>query len=130
VTVAAGDLAHARPLLEEALYYSSGAGFVPSGAEFVPVDAVCGTIALLLAQEGERERALSVFAAVRPGAENETGTNAFLSDPTGALRSSTREARRRLDDPVPVEPDTLDFASVIQAALGTPLRPGHQMIAT
>jgi predicted ATPase len=121
VTVAAGDLAHARPLLEEALFYSGGAGFVP-------VDAVCGTIALLLAQEGERVRALAVFAAVRPGAEDEAGSNAFLTDPSGALRSSTREARRLLGDPAAVDPETLDFASIMQAAQGTP-RPSHEMIA-
>ncbi|HEY6865908.1 MAG TPA: hypothetical protein VI792_01555, partial [Candidatus Eisenbacteria bacterium] len=119
VTVAAGDHAGARALLEESLHYSSGAGFIA-------VDPVCGTLALALAREGERERALRVFAAVRAGTENETGINAHLTDPTGALRQATREARRILGDPPPVDPDTLDLDSVLQAALGAP-RPGHTM---
>jgi hypothetical protein len=120
-TVAAGDPAGARPLLEEALHHSIGAGFIS-------VDAVCGTIALVLAQEGEHERALRVFAAVRPGAEDETSINAHLADPSGALRNATREARRLLGDPPPVDPETLDLASVVQAVLAGP-RPGQTMTA-
>jgi ATP/maltotriose-dependent transcriptional regulator MalT len=81
VTVAAGDRAAARALLEEALHYSSGAGFIA-------VDAVCGTIALLLAQEGERERALRVFAAVRAGAER--GRRLRDQSLINTARSSTR----------------------------------------
>jgi predicted ATPase len=118
VTVAAGDRAGARALLEESLHYSIGAGFVA-------VDPVCGTIALMLAQDGERERALRVFAAVRPGAEDETGVNAHITDPAGALRSATREARTLLGNPPPVDPETLDLASVVQAALGV-ARPGYR----
>jgi len=110
-TVAAGDRADARALLEESLHYSTGAGLIA-------VDPVCGTLALMLAQEGERERALRVFAAVRPGAEDATGLNAHLTDPTGALRQATREARRVLGDPPAVDAETLDFASVLQAVLG------------
>jgi hypothetical protein len=85
---------------------------------YVAVDVVCGTIALMLVQEGEHERALRVFAAVRAGAEDETSFTAQLTDPSGALRNATREARRLLGDPPPVDPETLDFASVVQAALG------------
>jgi tetratricopeptide (TPR) repeat protein len=111
VTVAAGDYASGRALLEEALHYSRGVGFVN-------VDVVCGTIALMLAQEGERERALRVFAAVGAGAEDETGINAQITDPSGALRDATREARRLLADPPPVDPEAFDFADVVGAALG------------
>lgn len=110
-TVAAGDHEGARALLEESLHYSAGVGYIA-------VDPVCGTLALMLAQEGERERALSVFAAVRPGAEDATGINAHLTDPTGALRQATREARRVLGDPPAADAETLDFASVLKAALG------------
>ncbi|MGH9463348.1 MAG: ATP-binding protein, partial [Vicinamibacteria bacterium] len=121
VTVAAGDHARGRALLEESLHYSTG-------VEYVAVDVVCGTIALMLAREGERERALRVFTAVRAGAEDETSFTAQLSDPSGALRNATREARRLLGDPPPVDPETLDLASVVQAALGVPdlrgIRPG------
>ena len=121
VTVAAGDLAEARRLLEESLHDFAGNGFIP-------VDAIYGTIALLLAREGERERALRVFTAVRPGTEDNIGINAHLADPTGALRDATREARRLLGDPTPADPETIDFASVMQAVLGAP-RAGQPMTA-
>jgi ATP/maltotriose-dependent transcriptional regulator MalT len=111
VIVATGDHANARALLEEALHYSIGTGFIA-------IDTMCGAIALMLAQEGERERALRVFAAVRPGAEDESGINAELSDPTGALRQATRQARQLLGNPPSTDPDTLDLTSVVQAALG------------
>ena len=113
VTVAAGDFADARALLEESLHYSCGTGLIP-------VDSVCGTLALMLAREGERERALRVFAAVRPGTEDETDMNACFTDPTGAMRNATREARKLLGNPPPVDPETVDLASVLQAALGAP----------
>ena len=121
VTVAAGDYDEARGLLEESIHDSFDNGYIP-------VEPFCGTIALLLAREGERERALHVFTAVRPGAEDSTGVNARIADPTGALRAATREARRLLGDPPPVDPETVDFASVMQAVLGAP-RPGQPMSA-
>jgi predicted ATPase len=111
VTLAAGDQTEARALLEEALNYTIGAGFIA-------IDALCGAIASQLAQAGERERALRVFAAVRPGAEDEAGINAYLGDPTGALRLATREAREILGHPAPVATEAHDFATVVQAALG------------
>ena len=113
MTIAGGDHASARALLEEALYHNSGVGWVA-------VDVLCGTIALMLAQEGERDRALRVFAAVRAQVEDEAGPIALITDPSGALRNATREARRLLGDPPPVDPETLDFAAVVQAALGAP----------
>jgi predicted ATPase len=115
VTVAVGDLDEARRLLEESLHSSTGTGYML-------LDSVYGAIALLLAREGEHERALRVFAAVPPGAEDETGINAHLADPTGALRNATREARKLLGNPTPVDPETLDFSAVMQAALGTTQR--------
>jgi predicted ATPase len=117
VTLAEGDQAGAGALLDEALHYLSGAGFIA-------IDALCGAIALRLAQAGERERALKVFAGVRAGAEGETGINAYMADPTGSLRQATRDARRLLGNPAAVEVDALDFSSVVQAALGTSQRPG------
>jgi len=112
-TLAADDHADARALLEETLHYFNGAGFIA-------VDSVCGAIALHLAREGERERALRVFAAVQPGTEDAVGIHAHLTDPTGALRRATREARRQLNDPTSVDPEAVDFGSVLQAALGPP----------
>src|SRR5262249_8551803 len=121
VTVAAGDHADARGLLEEWLHASSGAGFIT-------IDPMCGTLALMLSHAGhpERARPLRVSAAVRRGAEDATGINAHLTAPTGALRSATREARRLLGDPPPVDPENVDLTSVLQAALGAS-RPGHTM---
>jgi predicted ATPase len=112
VAVAAGDLDEARRLLEESLHSSADTGYMP-------LDAIYGTIALLLARQGARARALVVFTAVHPGAEDETGINAHLADPTGALRSATREARELLGNPAPVDPELLDFSAVMHAALGT-----------
>jgi predicted ATPase len=112
VTAAIGDEG-ARAVLEEALHYSIGAGFIA-------VDPVCGALALILAQQGDRDRAARVFTAVRPGAEDETSINAFLGDPTGALRHATREARRVLGNPPAVDPDSIDYAVVLQAAIDAP----------
>jgi len=113
VTLAAGDVAGARALLEESLHFFSGAGFIA-------VDTICGALAGILVREGERERALRVFTVVNRGTEDATGINAYLTDPSGALRQATREARELLGDPPPVDPETLDMAAVVQAALGAP----------
>jgi ATP/maltotriose-dependent transcriptional regulator MalT len=111
VTMAAGDEAGARALIEEALLFCSGVGFVG-------VDNLCGALALLLVNAGEPERALRVIGAVAAGAENEAGFAASMTDPSGALRAATREARKRLGDPPPGDPATVDLAAVLQAALG------------
>jgi hypothetical protein len=100
-------------VLEEALHYSIGAGFIA-------VDPVCGALALILAQQGDPARAARVFAAVRPGAEDDTSVNTFLGDPTGALRHATREARRALGNPPASEPDSIDYAAVLHAAIDSP----------
>jgi predicted ATPase len=111
VTLQAGDEPGARAILEEALYFCSGVGYVG-------IDSLCGALALLLLKAGERDRALRVFGAVTAGAENETGYRATLTDPSGALRAATREARALLGDPPPGDPALMDLAAVLQAALG------------
>jgi predicted ATPase len=111
VALAAGDEGGARAILEEALHFCSGVGYVG-------IDTLCGSLALLLAKDGERDRALRVFGAVTPGAENETSYRATMTDPSGALRAATREARALLGDPPPVDPDRLDLAAVLEAAVG------------
>jgi hypothetical protein len=35
-------------------------------------------------------------------------------------RADTREARRVLGNPLPVEPDSIDYAAVLQAAIDSP----------
>ena len=110
VTFAAGDEAGARAILEEALYFCRGVGYVT-------IDALCGALALLLAKSGERDRALRVFAAVAAGAEDADDRAATMTDPSGALRAATREARALLGDPAPVDPANLDLDAVLQAAL-------------
>ena len=112
VTLTAGDEADARAILEEALHFCSGVGYVG-------IDPLCGALALLLVKNGEHDRALRVFGAVTPGAENETGYRATLTDPSGALRAATREARALLGDPRPRDADALDLAAVLEAAVGT-----------
>jgi predicted ATPase len=114
VTLAAGDEAGARGLIEETLHHFIGAGFLASSA-------MCGALALMLVRAGERDRALRVFAAVHPGTEDTSGIQALFTDPSGSMRRATREARALLGDP-PVNPDTVDLDSVVEAALG-PLRP-------
>ena len=111
VTLAAGDEVGARAALEEALLFCGGVGYVG-------IDSLCGATALLLVKTGERDRALSVFAAVATGAENETSFTATLTDPSGALRAATREARALLGDPRPRDPAVVDLDAVLEAALG------------
>jgi hypothetical protein len=111
-TLAAGDEVDARAILEEALYFCSGVGYVG-------IDSLCGALALLLIKAGERERALRVFGAVAAGAEDETGYRATLTDPSGALRTATREARALLGNPPPGVTAIEDLAEALQAALRT-----------
>src|SRR5262249_17228098 len=89
VTLAAGDKVGARAILEEALVVCVGAGYLA-------IDSLCGALALLLVQSGERDRALGVFGGVALEAEDETDFNATSADPSGALRTATREARTLL----------------------------------
>jgi predicted ATPase len=110
VTLAAGDEAGARALVEEALLFCSGVGYLG-------VDNLCGALALLLVKAGERDRALRVFGAVPAGAEDASGFAAAMTDPGGALRAATREARQRLGDP-PCDPSAVDLAAVLRDAVG------------
>ena len=111
VVLAAGDEVGARAVLEEALHFCSG-------VSYVGIDCLCGALAMLLAKAGERDRALRVFRAVAPGAENEAGYAATLPDPSGALRRATREARALLGNPPPGDPAGVDLDQVLQSALG------------
>jgi predicted ATPase len=111
VTLAAGAEVDARAILEEALLFCGG-------VEYVGIDSLCGALALLLVKTGERDRALRVFDAVAAGAEDETSFTATLTDPSGALRTATREARALLGDPHPRDPAVVDLDAVLQAALG------------
>ena len=111
VTLAAGDEVGARAILEEALLFCGG-------VEYVGIDSLCGALALLLVKTGERDRALRVFGAVAAGTEDETGFTATMTDPSGALRAATREARALLGDPDPLDPAVVDLDAVLQAALG------------
>jgi predicted ATPase len=112
VTLATGDEVGARAILEEALVFCGGVGYVG-------IDSLCGALALLLVKSGERDRALRVFGVVAAGTENDTGYSASLTDPSGALRRATREARALLGDPPPGDLAALDLDAVLQAALGT-----------
>ncbi len=111
VTLATGDEEGGRAILEEALHFCGGVGYVG-------IDTLCGALALLLVKTGERDRALRVFGAVAAGAEDETGYTAILTDPSGALRTATREARALLGDPPPGDPAVVDLDAVLQSALG------------
>ena len=110
VTLAAGDEVGARAIIEEAILFCRGVGIVS-------IDVLCGALARLLVQSGERDRALRVFGAVAAGAENETGYTANMTDPSGALRAATREARALLGDPPSVDPAMVDLDAVLQAVL-------------
>ena len=110
-TLAAGDEAGARAILEEALLYCVGVGYVG-------VDSLCGALALLLLKSDEPDRASRVFEGVGAGAENETSFHATSTDPSGALRAATSEARAWLGHPPPADPSMVDLDAVLQAALG------------
>jgi hypothetical protein len=88
------------------------------GVKYVGIDSLCGALALLLVKTGDRDRALRVFDAVAAGTENETSFTATSTDPSGALRNATREARALLGDPYPHDPALVDLDAVLQAALG------------
>jgi predicted ATPase len=112
VTLGAGDEVGARAILEEALFFCAGVGYVGT-------DSLCGAIALFLGRAGERNRALRVFEGVAADTENDTSFTATLTDPTGALRTATREARALLGDPThSTDPAIIDFDAVLHAALG------------
>ena len=111
VTLATGDEVGARAILEEALLFCGGVGYVG-------LDSLCGALALLLLKAGQRDRALRVFGVVAAGAEDETGYRATLADPSGALRAATREARALLGDPPPGDPAAVDLDAMLRAALG------------
>jgi tetratricopeptide (TPR) repeat protein len=110
VSLAAGDEEGARAILEEALFCG--------GIGYVGIDILCGALALLFVKIGRRERALRIFGAVGAGAENETGATALLTDPSGALRAATREARALLGDPPPGDLAVVDLDAVLESALG------------
>lgn len=112
VTVAAGDEVRARAILEEAIVFCVGVGFVR-------IDVLCGALALALVNAGETDRAMRVFEAVAVGAEGETDFRASAADPSGALRAATRRARKLLGDPPGLGATNVDFDRVLEAALGS-----------
>ena len=112
VTLATGDEVGARAILEEAILFCAGVGYVG-------IDSLCGALALLLVKSGERDRALRVFGVVAAGTENDTGYSASLTDPSGALRMATREARALLGDPPRGDRAALDLDAALQAAIGS-----------
>jgi hypothetical protein len=116
-TLAVGDKVGARAILEEALFFCIGVGYVGT-------DSLCGALGLFLVQAGERDRAFRVFDAVAAGTEDDTSFTATLTDPTGALRTATREARTLLGNPHPNDPASVDLHAVLQAALSD----GRQLI--
>jgi hypothetical protein len=52
------------------------------------------------------------------GSSRESTFTATSTDPSGALRAATREARALLGDPHPRDPSVVDLDAVLQAALG------------
>jgi predicted ATPase len=112
VTLAAGDEVGARAIIEEAIFFCRGVGFVS-------ISSLCGALAALLVKSGERERALLVFSVTGARTEDEADYAATMTDPSGALRAATRAARALLGNPPRVDPAMVDIDAVLQAALGT-----------
>ncbi len=115
-TFAGGDEEAARAILEEALLFCVGSGYLG-------IDSLCGALALLLLKSGARDRAARVFDAVAAAAENEADFSATSTDPSGALRAATREARVLLGDPPPRDAPTVDLDAVLRAAVGNARQP-------
>jgi len=111
-TLATGDEVGARAILEEALLFCGGVGYVG-------IDSLCGALALLALRAGERGRARRIFGVVAAGTEDRADYSATLTDPSGALREATREARSLLGDPSPGDPSVVDLDAVLEAVLGT-----------
>ena len=112
VTLATGDDVGARAIIEEALLFCGGVGYVG-------IDSLCGALALLALKSGERDRARRIFGVVALGTEDRVDYSATLTDPSGALRAATREARSLLGDSSPRDPSAVDLDAVLEAALGT-----------
>jgi hypothetical protein len=109
-TLGTGDDEGARAILEEALFFCAGVGYLG-------IDTLCGALALLLIRANERDRASRVFEAAGAGAEEEASFTAASTDPSGTLRAATREARSLLGNPPPLD-HPLDLDAVLQAAIG------------
>ena len=100
----------ARSIVAETLRFFRAVGYLG-------VDVLCGSQSLFLFRAGERDRALKVFTAVSPGAEDAAGYGPDVTDPTGSLREATRRARELLGNPPPVDPAFVDIEAALQAAV-------------
>jgi len=112
-TLATGDEVGARAILEEALLFCRSAGYVG-------LDCLYGALSLLLVNADEHERAHRVFGQVRDGAEHDEGFAASITDPSGALRMATGEARMLLGNPTTGVFAVEDVDSALRSALGSP----------
>jgi predicted ATPase len=107
-TLALGDVSASRQILEEALLF-----FVP--LRLVGTALLFGALAKLLADAGERDRAVQVLSVV-PASFESVG-NLMLADPTGSLARATREALAALGPSSVNAEESADLEGALRAAL-------------
>jgi hypothetical protein len=111
VTMALGDASASLPILQEALLF-----MVPLGMAWTPL--LFGALAKLLADAGERERAVRVLSAVPASLDTLSPAILMRADPTGSLVSATRQAFTALAvSPKHASEESADLEAALRAAL-------------
>jgi predicted ATPase len=112
VTMELGDTRASLQILREALLF-----IVPLGS-LGGTPLLFGALAKLLADAGERERALRVLSAVPASLESMNPVFLKRADPTGSLIGATRQALAALAvSPKNVSEESLDLDAALRAAL-------------
>jgi predicted ATPase len=111
VTMAMGDPAATIQILQEALVF-----IVPLGSPGITL--LFGALAKLLADAGERERAVRILSFAPPNLDRLSPLALMRADPTGSLVGATRQALTELGGLLPGgSEESGDFDAALRAAL-------------
>ena len=114
-TMALGDVSASLQILEEALLF-----FVP--LRFAGTDVLFGALAKLLADAGQRDRAVQVLSVVPATFERAGHVPLLRADPTGSLARATREALTALGVSSTSAADASpDLDAALRVALDSPM---------
>jgi non-specific serine/threonine protein kinase len=111
VTMAMGDASASLQILQESLLF-----LVPLGMGGTML--LFGALAKLLADAGERERAIRILAVIPASLDRVTPLLLMRADPTGSLIGATRQALAELGvSPTLASEDSADADAALRAAL-------------
>jgi hypothetical protein len=111
VTMALGDSSATIQSLQQALVF-----IVPRGSPGLTL--LFGALAKLLADAGERERAVRIMSAAPPNLDRLSPLALMRADPTGSLLGATRQALAELGGSLPDGPaEGADLDAALRAAL-------------